>query len=244
MKISLPQGPMSASTTQVACAACALKQFCLAAAALPPEHSPPTITVNRRRLRCGQTLYARGDAHAALFAVRAGFLKSCAPLPGGQRQVLGFHIMGDVLGLDALGCGVHRSDAVALNGCEVCELSLPQAERLMESRVAIALHLRALLSEQLAIAGERIVALGAMSARQRVASCLLDLALRWAGRGYSPNEFDLCLSRKEMGSYLGLTFETVSRMLSDFGAHGWIAVDGRKVRILDRSALQSQLARA
>lgn len=234
---------MTASKTQVACAACALKQFCLAAAAASPpgEPLPPTLTVNRRRLRGGQTLYARGDAHTALFAVRAGFLKSCAPLPGGHSQVLGFHIMGDVLGLDALACGVHRSDAVALNDCEVCELSLAQAERLMESRAAIALHLRTLLSEQLATAGERMVALGTMTARQRVASCLLELALRWAGRGYSPNEFDLCMSRKDMGSYLGLTFETVSRMLSYFGAQGWIVVDGRKVRIRDRSALQSQL---
>ena len=237
---------MSASTSQVACAACALKQFCLAAAAaaLPHEPATPALTVNRRRLRRGQALYTRGDAHTALFAVRAGFLTSCAPLPGGKRQVLGFHIMGDVIGLDALARGVHRSDAVALDGCEVCELSLAQAERLMESRPVIALQLRALLSEQIAAASERIVVLGAMSARQRLASCLLDLATRWAGRGYSPNDFDLCMSRKEMGSYLGLTSETVSRMLSLFSAKGWIVLDGRKVGIRDRAALQSQLGHA
>ncbi len=246
VKNSLPQGPMSASTSQVACAACALKQFCLAVTVAGQAHEPPApaLTVNRRRLRRGQALYARGDAHTALFAVRAGFLTSCAPLPGGNRQILGFHIMGDVIGLDALARGVHRSDAVALDGCEVCELSLAQAERLMESRPAIALQLRALLSEHLAAAGERVVVLGAMSARQRLASYLLDLAMRWAGRGYSPNEFDLCLSRKEMGSYLGLTSETVSRMLSLFRAQGWIVLESRKVGIRDRAALQSQLAHA
>lgn len=231
-------------TTQVACGACVLRPFCLAGAQLAGESSPPALTVNRRRLRGGQFLYARGDAQTALFAVRAGFLKSCAPRPGGETQVLGIHIMGDVIGLDALACGVHRSDAVALNGCEVCELPRAQAERLMESRIEIARHMRALLSEQIAIAGERMVALGSMSARQRVASCLLDLASRWAARGYSPNEFDLFMSRRELGSYLGLACETVSRMLSEFCAQGWISVDGRKVRIRDRLGLQLQFARA
>lgn len=235
----MPQGTIE-STTHVACAACALRPFCSPAAALPDESSLPMLALQRRRLRNGQALYTRGDSQSALFAVRAGSFKSCAPLPGGRRQVLGFHIMGDVLGLDALASGVHRSDAVALNGAEVCELPLARAERSMESRVAIARHVRALLSDQLAAAGERMVALGAMSAPQHLACYLLELGSRWEKRGYSPVEFDIGMSRKDLGSYLGLTFETVSRVLTLFRERGWIAVAGRKVRIIERCALQSQ----
>jgi CRP/FNR family transcriptional regulator, anaerobic regulatory protein len=243
MNAAIAQPAICSATGQVACSCCALRRFCappglgLDPAALPAE-------VRRRRLRPGEYLYSRGAPQSSLYAVRAGFLKSCAPLSGGRSQVLAFHIMGDLLGLDALASGTHRSDAVALNACEVCEITLDQAERMMQERTALAAHMRSLLSGQVADALERMVALGTMSARQRVAGYILDLAGRWSGRGYSPNEFDLCMTRKEMGSYLGLTFETVSRMLSLFDAREWIAIDGRKVRIRDRAALQSLLAAA
>jgi CRP/FNR family transcriptional regulator len=103
-------------------------------------------------------------------------------------------------------------------------------------------NLRNLLSNEIARAAEHIVALGALSARQRVAGFLLDLGARWSVRGYSPNEFDLGLTRREIGSYLGLTFETVSRTLSQFAVRGMITVDGRLIRICDGQALRAQQA--
>lgn len=227
--------------SHVACAACALRQFCTAACAGAACLDGPA---SRRRLRTGEALYRKGDPQLSLFAVRAGFLKTCAVLPGGERPILGYQIMGDVLGLDAIASGVHPTEAVALNGCEVCEIPLDRAERLMAAGNGLAANFRGLLSEQIARDGEHMVALGTFSARQRVAGFLLDLAARWALRGYSPNEFDLGLTRREIGSYLGLTFETVSRSLSYFGARDWISVAGREVRIRDRAALEEQSVRA
>jgi CRP/FNR family transcriptional regulator, anaerobic regulatory protein len=224
--------------SHVACAACALRKFCVTGTADGIDAEP----ANRRRLREGDALFRKGDRHTALFAVRAGFLKTCSVLPNGERRILAYHIMGDVLGLDALHSGVHPTEVVALNGCEVCEIGLERAEGLMSARSAVAAHLRALLSEQIARAGDHMVALGALSAPQRVAGFLLDLGARWALRGYSATEFDLCLTRKEIGSYLGLTFETVSRMLSRFDAREWISVAGRGIRIRDHGALQAQFA--
>lgn len=226
--------------SHVACSACALREFCFATAA--PD--TPAPWVERRRLKAGETLFAKGAPQQALFAVRAGFLKTCAVMPNGDRRILAYHIMGDVLGLDALGSGTHPTEAVALNGSEVCQITIECAERLMVGRQSTATHMRGLLSEQIANAGDRMVALGALTARQRVAGFLLDLASRWSRRGYSPSEFDLCLTRKEIGSYLGLTFETVSRTLSYFGAQQWITVNGREIRICDRGALQSQFTDA
>jgi CRP/FNR family transcriptional regulator len=228
--------------SHVACAACALRKFCFASVGPDATQLSGTPLVQRKRLRTGERLFAKGSPLKSLYAVRAGFLKTCATLPNGERRILGFHIMGDVIGLDAIATGVHPTEAVALNGCEVCEIPTDRAERLMAGRNAIAVHFRQLLSEQLADAGERIVALGALSARQRVSQFLLDLSARWASRGYSPNEFDLCLTRKEIGSYLGLTFETVSRTLSFLDAQEWVVVEGRHVRILDHAALHAALA--
>lgn len=224
----------------VACAACALRKFCVATCGAVALEGP----TSRRRLKLGETLFAKGERQQSIFAVRAGFLKTCAVLPSGERRILGYHIMGDILGLDALGSGAHPTEATALNSCEVCEISLERVERLMAAGNELAAHMRGLLSEQIAAGEEHMVALGAFSARQRVAGFLLDLAERWAARGYSPNEFDLCLTRREIGSYLGLTFETVSRSLSYFDACEWISVAGREIRIRDRTALQAQSAHA
>lgn len=230
--------------SHVACAACALRKFCFASVGAEGVTTSQVPLVQRRRLRAGEKLFGKGSPLQSLFAVRAGFLKTCALLPNGDQRILGFHIMGDVLGLDAIASGTHPTEAVALNGCEVCEIPTDRAERLMNGRTSIATHFRQLLSEQIAEAGDRIVALGAMSARQRVAGFLLDLAERWAARGYSPNEFDLCLTRKEIGSYLGLTFETVSRTLSFFDSQEWIAIDGRHVRLRNHEALRNALLEA
>jgi CRP/FNR family transcriptional regulator, anaerobic regulatory protein len=230
------KGIAFSAQTQVACAACALRKFCTTPLAEAMGPSPP----HRRRLHAGEALFTRGDPQAALYAVRAGFLKTCAVLPGGERHVLSYHIMGDVLGLDALHARIHPTEAVALNSTEVCEIPIERAQQLMEAQHEIATHLRGLLSERIAQSGERMVALAALSAPQRVAGFLLDLGARWGLRGYSPHEFDLCLTRKEIGSYLGLTFETVSRTLSRFAAQRWITVAGREVRIDDPVALHAQ----
>jgi CRP/FNR family transcriptional regulator, anaerobic regulatory protein len=222
--------------SQVACGSCALRDFCVADAI----HQPGPPALGSRRIRSGDTLFARNDPQRSLYAVRAGFLKQAAVMADGERRILSLHIMGDVIGLDALGSGLHPTEAVALNDCEVCELPIGRAEQLMDGRPVTAARLRILLSEHIAQSGDRMVTLAWLTAKQRVAGFLLQLGGRWARRGYSPSEFDLCFTRKEMGSYLGLTFETVSRTLSFFAARGWIALRGREVRICDRAALELQ----
>ena len=220
--------------SHVACTACALRDFCEATG---------QGTVRRRRLEAGEVLFQVGDLQSALYAVRAGFVKTCA-VRGEARHLLGYHILGDLLGLDALATGVHRSEAAALNDAEVCELPMRAADALMSEQPRLASRLRGTLSEHLASAGEHIVALAALTARQRVAGFLLELSGRWAGRGYSADAFDVRLTRKEIGSYLGLTFETVSRTLSGLQSEGCIAVAGRGVRIRDRALLTARFETA
>ncbi len=167
---------------------------------------------------------------------------TCMSLPDGQSKIVGFHAAGDVLGLDSLGGEIHRTGAIALNGCEVCVIPLDKFEKLLE-HPAESVHVRQLLAREIARV-ETHAAVGTLSAKQRVATFLLDMSERWEDRGYSKTEFVLFMSRLDIGNFLGLTFETVSRTLSYFQSKKWITVHGKNVLIQDLTALQSQLKRA
>jgi CRP/FNR family transcriptional regulator len=203
----------------------------------------PLAREKRVRLARGEFLFHAPDQQAGIYAVKAGFLKTCMPLPDGQCKIVGFHAMGDVLGLDSLGGGSHRTDAIALNGCEVCVIPLDKFEKLLE-HPAESVHVRQLLAREIARVEAQAAAVGTLSAKQLVATFLLDMSGRWEERGYSKNEFVLFMSRKEIGNFLGLTFETVSRTLSYFQSRKWITVHGKNVLLRDMPALQLQLAHA
>jgi CRP/FNR family transcriptional regulator len=223
---------------QVSCAACGLGYLCRAEAA---EGGVDASSVYRRRLQAGELLFEAGTPQSALYAVHAGFLKTSKPLHASGYQVVGLHIMGDVLGLDGIASHMHATDAVALTSCEVCVIAFGHADRLMERDHASGARLRALLSNHVARASDQFVTLGSLSAQQRVAAFLLDMSDRWGARGYSATAFDLCMTRKDIGSYLGLTFETVSRMLSEFRDSGWLRVEGRRVELIDRAQIEHTL---
>ena len=229
---------------QAACSMCALGRLCFPHT-LPATYRTlsPMDREKRIRLGRGEFLFHARDQQTAVYAVRAGFLKTCMPLPDGQNKIVGFHSMGDVLALDGLGRGKQVTDAIALNGCEVCVIPLDRFEKLLE-HPAGSVQIRKLLSREIARIEAHAATVGTFSAKQRVATFLLDISGRWEDRGYSKKEFVLFMSRKEIGNFLGLTFETVSRTLSYFQSKKWIAVVDKNVLIRDMSALQSQLARA
>ena len=235
---------VEAPLLQAACTQCALGKLCFPHV-LPAAFRTlfPIVREKRTRLARGEFLFHARDRQTGVYAVKAGFLKICVPLPDGQSKIVGFHAMGDVLGLDGLGRGAHVTDAIALNGCEVCEIPLDKFEKLLEHPTE-SVHVRQLLAREFARVEAHAAAVGMLSAKQLVATFLVDMSGRWEGRGYSKNEFVLFMSRKEIGNFLGLTFETVSRTLSYFQAKKWITVRGKNVMIQDMSAVHSQLTRA
>ena len=233
--------PVSA---QAACSQCALSKLCFPHA-LPAAFRVlfPMVNEKRIQLKRGEFLFHAGDQQTAIYAVKAGFLKTCMPLQDGQHKIIGFLAMGDVLGLDGLDRRTHATDAIAMNGCEVCVIPIDKFEKLLEHPTE-SVHVRQLLAREITRVGAHAAALGALSAKQLVATFLLDISGRWQDRGYSRNEFVLFMSRKEIGNFLGLTFETVSRTMSYFQSKKWITLHGKNVLIRDMSALQSQVARA
>ena len=189
------------------------------------------------RLGRGEILYRDGEYLQSLYAVRAGFIKCSAQRVGGSRHILRFLLPGDVAGLDALGSGVHMTDALALDDCEVCVVPVSRAQLLADTRSALGAHLRSLLAREIGEAQAHASSLATFTARQRIAAFVLELSERWAARGYSPAAFRFPMSRRDIGNHLGLTIETVSRTLSEFRSRSWIDLTGRAIRIRDFAAL-------
>lgn len=195
-----------------------------------------------RRIRRGTYLYRAGSPSTALFVVRFGCLKSSLPGDDGEELVLDFPMRGDLLGADALAGQPCATDVQALEDSEVLVLPIADFEnacsRVPGLRNDLYRHFGAALRRE----REHLMRLGGMRAAQRLARFLLDLSQRFAANGYSPRAFNLRMSRAEIGSYLGLTLESVSRLFSRFQDDGLIKVHLREVELLDLPALRTAAA--
>lgn len=191
----------------------------------------------RQRVRRGETLYTAGDQFRVLYVVRVGVFKSFTLSDDGLMQVTGFSMSGDVIGLDGIDSGEHQSSVVALDDCEVFVVPFAQCERwTQESANAQRLMMRT-LSREILRSQELMLLLGTMRAEQRLATFLLDVSDRYGRLGYSRTQFILRMTRQDIGSYLGLKLETVSRLLSRFQAEGILQVQGKSLALLDVAAL-------
>jgi CRP/FNR family transcriptional regulator len=198
----------------------------------------------RPRRVCGSTpLYRVGDRFTALYAIRSGSCKTIARSPDGLEQVVGYHIAGEILGSDGIDAGVHACEAVALEDTDVCALPFQKMEELACKYVSFQHNLSRQLAHEVARVHTLMLLLGSMRSEQRLVAFLLDLAARYQALGYSACEFTLRLTRKEIGSLLGLKLETVSRLFSYLHREGMIQLQGRVVKLLDRTALQRLMAR-
>ena len=187
----------------------------------------------RRTVRRGEHLYRSGQRFTALYAVRTGFFKTTVLLEEGRTHVTGFHMAGDVIGTDGIGTGIQASEAVALEDSDVCVLTFERLEQLTRLLPTLQRSLHRLLSREIVREQGVMALLGGMSADARVAAFLLNLSYRFQARHYSGLEFNLRMSREDIGSYLGLKLETVSRTLSRFAEEGLLSVQNKLVRILD-----------
>lgn len=224
------------------CSSCNLRELCL-----PPGISEAevahieSLTGPRRALKRGDFLFHSGHRFTSLFAIHTGFLKTQILHEDGREHVTGFQMAGDIVGMDAISSDVHPCDAIALEDCDICELPYAQLEALSRSLPALHRHLNKLLSREIVRDQNVMMLLGSMRAEERLAAFLLNLSERFAARGYSASQFQLRMSREEIGSYLGLKLETVSRALSHFQESGLIIVHVKSIHILDPNGLHDCL---
>ena len=211
-------------------------------AELDPKATPDIkrLLTRRTRFRKNDALYRVGDRFNALYAIRIGSCKTVLPANDGRDQVAGYHMAGETIGIDGIGTDIHECEAIALEDTEVCRLPFDQLENLAKLSDQFGHTLHKLLSRESARLHTLMIVLGTMRAEQRLAVFLLELSQRYRARGYSSCEFVLRMTREEIGSYLGIKLETVSRLFSRFQHEGLLQVQGRTVKLLDRIAL-SQL---
>jgi CRP/FNR family transcriptional regulator len=204
-------------------------------------HQIDAVVANRLHVKKGDVIYRTGDPFSALHAIRVGSCKTTVLGDKGHEQVAGFHMIGDIVGMDGIAAARHCGQAVALEDSEVCVLPFDRLEDLARHLVPLQRNLHKVLSTETVRGHNLMLLLGSMRADERLAVFLLNLSHRYVERGYSATEFMLRLTREDLGSYLGLQIETVSRLFSRFQAAGLLQVQGRLVKLLDLPALK-QLA--
>ncbi|MGH8852020.1 MAG: fumarate/nitrate reduction transcriptional regulator Fnr [Casimicrobiaceae bacterium] len=242
-----PEPPTTAAVISIRelrthCSNCTMRELCLPVG-LEPEALKQLDQVIARRVRLakGEPLYRIGETFSALYAIRLGSCKTSLLSDDGREQVAGYHMIGDVIGMDGIGTGRHGCQASALEDSEYCVLPFGELEDLSRRVAPLQRNLHQFLSREIARGHGVMLQLGSMSAKQRLAAFLVNLSQRYRARGYSRTEFVLRMTREEIGSYLGLKLETVSRLFSRFQQQGLIQVHGRVVKVLDLAALTQLL---
>ena len=237
--------PIDLHHLKTACSSCTLRELCLPAGLNEDELNRLDTMVNRKRpIKRGDYLYRSGAPMVSLFAIRSGFLKSCVLHDDGREQVAGFHMMGELVGMDAIASGKHVCDAIALEDSDVCEIPYADLEQLSRDIPALQHHFHRILSREIGRDYGVMLLLGSMRAEERLAAFLLNLSQRFTARGYSPTRFNLRMTREEIGSYLGLKLETISRAFSRFQEDGLIAVQNKYIEIKDLDRLRGVLGQA
>ncbi len=225
-------------TPSTKCSVCVLGQFCLPVGLNSSEVTKIDSLVKERvHLQKGESLYRNGDPLSSLYSIRFGTLKTEFCLEDGRQQVIGFHLPGEILGLDGIGENHYQSDAIALEESEVCIIRYEAFEDLACQIPALQNQFHKIMSRELTQDQRHLLSLGTMRAEERLAAFLLSLSQHLAARGYLNNEFDLRMSRVDIGSYLGIQIETVSRMLSRFAESGLIQIKQRHIKLIDMDGL-------
>jgi CRP/FNR family transcriptional regulator len=221
------------------CTTCTLHDICIPAGLDPGEMQQLDQMIDQhRRVGRDRILYRMNDPFTTLYAIRFGQFKTYQLTADGVEQITGFHMAGEFLGLDAISKDRHPCYASALEDSEVCELPFSRLEHLFPGIPVLLRHFHRMMSQEITRDQSAMLSLGNMNAEQRFALFLLNLSARHKARGYSATSFQLRMSREEIGNYLGLRIESISRLISRFAREGKIAISQRDVELLDLDALR------
>lgn len=196
------------------------------------------VVATRRKIGQGEALYRSGDNFTSLYAIRTGFFKTCVSSSDGREQVTGFQMAGEIIGLDGITSDRHNCNAIALEDAEVCVMPFADVEEISREFPVLQRHVHKIMSREIVRDQGIMLLLGNMRAEERLAAFLLNLVQRLNARGFSRSEVILRMTREEIGSYLGMKLETVSRTFSKFSEEGIIEVKQRWVKILKPDALK------
>lgn len=225
-------------TLNVSCTDCSLNPICLPVAVKEKELDELDSIIKRSRpMKKGEHLFRASDPFASIYAVRSGTIKTYSVTEDGEEQVTGFYLPGEVLGIDGISTNFHSNSAKALETAAVCEIPFEKLELLSAKIPTLQRHFFQLMSREIQADQQLIMLLSKKSAEERIASLLLSISTRHAKRGLSANRFRLPMSRNDIGNFLGLAVETVSRVFTRLQKQDVIYVDGKEVEILNMQSL-------
>jgi CRP/FNR family transcriptional regulator len=231
--------PIQTAALKVACSSCNLRELCLPVGLSSPElERLDTLVATRKSVARGESLFRAGDAFQSLYAVRTGFFKTSVSAEDGRDQVTGFQMAGELIGLDGISHDRHACDATALEDSQVCIIPYGHLEALSREFVELQHQFHKIMSREIVRDHGVMLLLGSMRAEERLAAFLLNLTQRLKARGFSASSLILRMTREEIGSYLGLKLETVSRTFSKFQDDGLLEVKQRHIRVLDDAGLR------
>lgn len=224
---------------QVSCGNCRLNSICLPLALESDDIAQLDSIIQRSKpLQKNQHLYREGDDFQSVFAVRSGTLKAYRTTDDGREQVTGFYFPGEIVGMDGIANNTHASSAKALETAAVCEIPFSSLEKLSAMMPNLQRHFFQLMSHEITEDQQLITLLSKNSADERVAALMLSISGRNARRKLSATQFRLPMSRVDIGNYLGLTVETVSRVFSRMQKMDVLRVDNKEIEILDIDGLR------
>jgi len=224
----------SSSAQHIKCQSCSISELCLPFTLNDQELNTLDEIIDRKRpIHKGDKIYTDGQELYCLFAIRSGTFKTFTVNEQGEEQITGFHLAGDLLGFDAIADNEHNSFAQALETSMVCEIPYNSLDTLSNTMPKLKKQVLRLMSNEIRTDQEMLTLLNRKNAEQRVATFLVNLSDRYHARGLSSIEFRLTMTRSDIGNYIGLTVETISRLLNRFHKNGLIKVDGKLISILD-----------
>ncbi|MGK5055819.1 helix-turn-helix domain-containing protein [Janthinobacterium lividum] len=231
--------PAKIYTSGNTCAKCSSRERCLPHGLDERSVAQLDRIIGKRHwVERNELLLRVGEPFHCLYIIHGGQFKTFRDNAHGKQHVMGFHMAGEILGMNAISTGIHDSNAMAFEDSEVCEVPFAQLQILCANIPALQQHFHRLLSQEIN-RDQRVMRFLGNSAEQRFATFLLDLSSRFAARGYSRHDFTVLMSREDIGNYIGLTMESVSRLMSKFRRQGWISTDGKDLHILNHGAIEA-----
>ena len=223
---------------KVSCGQCNLNELCFPHGMNPEDMSKLDAIIEQRKpLHKNDNLFREGDESHSIYAVRSGSVKTLVESPNGDEQIVGFHLPGEVLGLDGFMDGTHTCTAIALETTSVCVMPMPKLESLCTTIPGLQHQMRRIMGKEVTEEHMMLLMLGKMSAEEKIATFLLSISRRMEERHWKATEFVLSMPRQDIANYLGLAVETVSRLFAHYQDAGIIKVDRRRISILDLQRL-------
>jgi CRP/FNR family transcriptional regulator len=230
----MPEPVKVRAQTQVHCKDCSLAPLCLPLSLnLEDMDALDDIVKRGRPLKKGDFLFRQGDRFDSVYAVRSGALKTFSVNDAGQDQITGFHLPSELVGLCGMDAEAYPVSAQAMETTSVCEIPFERLDQLSVQLPQLRRQLMRVMSREIRDDQQMMLLLSKKTADERIATFLINLSARFRARGFSPNQFRLSMSRNEIGNYLGLAVETVSRVFTRFQQSELIAAEGKEIGIID-----------